>query len=214
MKADTPSSVDQSPLGTLGKGRGKGQRRPRKLKGPSGQIPVPALNMGQSPLSQNQQGMAAMQGIQGANSQISHIQSSYPQNPTTMPGQQSGQQFASNQNQQQWYNQQQGFYPQQINNGNLKFKCLFFHIFVFFSVNRLERPSQFNQSKQALSNMLRQRHPLNQFMSQAGTGPPSQPAGYPPIQRHSFPRQPLRQQHPSNIQSNQVKKLLFKFLNL
>ncbi|KRT80704.1 hypothetical protein AMK59_6082, partial [Oryctes borbonicus] len=73
-----------------------------------------------------------------------------------------------------------------------------------FLVNRLERPTQFNQSKQALSNMLRQRHPLNQFMSQAATGPNPQPGGYPPMQRHSFPRQPLRQQHPSNMQSNQA----------
>lgn len=187
LKADTPSSVDQSPLGTLGKGRGKGQRRQRKMKGPAGQLPVPALNMSQAPINQNQQGMASMQGMQTANSQMGHM-SGYAQGSTGMQ-QQPGQQFAAgNQNQQQWYNQQQqGFYPQQMNN-----------------VNRLERPTQFNQSKQALSNMLRQRHPLNQFMSQAATGPNPQPGGYPPMQRHSFPRQPLRQQHPSNMQSNQA----------
>lgn len=126
-----------------------------------------------------------------------------------MQQQQPGQQFAGNQNQQQWYNQQQqGFYPQQMNNGKIErlfsFTLDWFGTYCHISVNRLERPTQFNQSKQALSNMLRQRHPLNQYMSQAPTGPAAQPAGYPPMQRHSFPRQPLRQQHPTSMQSNQV----------
>lgn len=77
LKADTPSSVDQSPRSAaLGKGRGKGQRRPRKPKSASGQIPTPGgmvqpgmgqMQMGQNPnMGQPQQpnmGMG-MQGVQ------------------------------------------------------------------------------------------------------------------------------------------------------
>lgn len=121
LKADTPSSVDQSPLGTLGKGRGKGQRRQRKMKGPAaGQLPVSALNIGQTPMAQNQQAgnMGGAQGMQGAAAQMGHM-SGYAQGSAGMQ-QQPGQQFAGNQNQQQWYSQQQqGFYPQQMNNGKL-----------------------------------------------------------------------------------------------
>lgn len=74
-----------------------------------------------------------------------------------------------------------------------------------FLVNRFERPQQINQSKQALSNMLRQRHPLNQYMGPGGQGPGgpgAQQNPYGAIQRQ-FPRQPIRQQHPS-MQGNQV----------
>lgn len=53
--------------------------------------------------------------------------------------------------------------------------------------------------------MLRQRHPLNQFMGPGGQSPagPNPQANYGAIQRQ-FPRQPMRQQHPSAMQSNQV----------
>lgn len=77
----------------------------------------------------------------------------------------------------------------------------------FFSVNRFERPQQINQSKQALSNMLRQRHPLNQFMGPSGQapgGPGPQANAYAPMQR-PFSRQPMRQQHPSAMQGGQVR---------
>lgn len=74
------------------------------------------------------------------------------------------------------------------------------------SVARFERPP-LNQSKQALSNMLRQRHPLNQFMPPGQGGPgqgnPGGPGAYPSMQR--FPRQPMRQPIPSAMQSNQVR---------
>lgn len=75
-----------------------------------------------------------------------------------------------------------------------------------FSVNRFERPQQINQSKQALSLMLKQRHPLNQFMGPGGQNPvqPSQQsANYANLQRQ-FSRQPIRQQHPTTMQPNQV----------
>lgn len=76
---------------------------------------------------------------------------------------------------------------------------------LFVLVNRFDRPQQINQSKQALSNMLRQRHPLNQMMGPGGhTGAaPGPQANYGAIQRQ-FPRQPMRQQHPNPMQSNQV----------
>lgn len=60
--------------------------------------------------------------------------------------------------------------------------------------------------------MLRQRHPLNQFMGPAQAaanvqpGPQGAPGGYQPMQRQ-FPRQPLRQQHPAAMQGNQVCRL-------
>ena len=55
--------------------------------------------------------------------------------------------------------------------------------------------------------MLRQRHPLNQFMGPGGQnpgGPAPQTAGYPPMQRQ-FPRQAaIRQHNPNAMQTNQV----------
>lgn len=75
---------------------------------------------------------------------------------------------------------------------------------------RFERPPQVNQSKQALSNLLRQRNPINQFMStgQAGVGvqpgPQSGPTGYQQTIQRQFPRQPLRQQMPTAMPNNQV----------
>ncbi|XP_023312700.1 mediator of RNA polymerase II transcription subunit 12-like, partial [Anoplophora glabripennis] len=71
--------------------------------------------------------------------------------------------------------------------------------------NRFERPpQQINQSKQALSNMLRQRHPLNTFIPGMQNNPNSAPqnTNYGQMQR-SFPRQSIRQPHPGSIQPNQ-----------
>lgn len=132
-----------------------------------------------------------------------------------------GQQYNPNQGPQQWYaqqqqqQQQQGYYQQQIPNGKIIINLLlllhFCKYLMYFLVSRFERP-QINQSKQALSNMLRQRHPVNQFISGPGGGPGSSmggggpqpgPGGYQPMQRQ-FPRQPLRQQHPAAMQGNQV----------
>lgn len=81
------------------------------------------------------------------------------------------------------------------------------HVFTyFFVVNQSLRPQQINQSKQALSNMLRQRHPLNTFMGPGGQTaavPGPQNNAYPSMQRYSA-RQQLRQPHPSAMQANQV----------
>jgi hypothetical protein len=82
-----------------------------------------------------------------------------------------------------------------------------------FAVNRFERPQQINQSKQALSNLLRSRHPINQFMGPGGQnpqGPGPQAANYGPMRQ--FPRQPMRQQHPGAIQQNQVSEKVEKKL--
>lgn len=56
--------------------------------------------------------------------------------------------------------------------------------------------------------MLRQRHPVNQFISGpsgpgGSMGGQSQPAAYQQMQRQ-FARQPLRQQHPAAMQNNQM----------
>lgn len=87
-----------------------------------------------------------------------------------------------------------------------------YDLFIYFTVNRFERPQQINQSKQALSNMLRQRHPLNTFMGPGGQTaavPGPQNNAYPPMQRYSA-RQPMRQQHPSAMQANQVSSHIIK----
>ncbi|KAK9882758.1 hypothetical protein WA026_023180 [Henosepilachna vigintioctopunctata] len=180
LKADTPSSVDQSPV-TLGKGRGKGQRKPRKPKFVPGPMQVnPMVGMAQN--IPQQSGMH--EAVPGGNQQMGHNMG-YGQG---MPPQ--GQQYGGNPNQQQWYKAQQqqpGYYGAQT-----------------MQSARFERPP-INQSKQALSNMLRQRLPHNQFMSPGQTGPGPNPAGpgaYPAMQR--FPRQPIRQPHPGAMQSNQA----------
>ncbi|KAK9891849.1 hypothetical protein WA026_016648 [Henosepilachna vigintioctopunctata] len=180
LKADTPSSVDQSPI-TLGKGRGKGQRKPRKPKSVPGPMQVnPMVVMAQNIPQQSGMHVA----VPGGNQQMGHNMG-YGQG---MPPQ--GQQYGGNPNQQQWYNAQQqqpGYYGAQT-----------------MQSARFERPP-INQSKQALSNMLRQRLPHNQFMSPGRTGPGPNPAGpgaYPAMQR--FPRQPIRQPHPGAMQSNQA----------
>lgn len=80
---------------------------------------------------------------------------------------------------------------------------------------RFERPPQVNQSKQALSNLLRQRNPINQFMSTGQTGvgvqpgPQTGPAGYQQTMQRQFPRQPLRQQMPTAMPNNQVGVITF-----
>lgn len=108
--------MDQSPhSAALGKGRGKGQRRPRKIKANPGQVPVAPMNMGQNTIGPAQSGMPGMQNVPN-NPQMTHM-GAYPQGPATM--QQQNPQFPSNQ--QQWYNPQQaqpqGYYPQQMANG-------------------------------------------------------------------------------------------------
>lgn len=65
--------------------------------------------------------------------------------------------------------------------------------------------------------MLRQRHPLNNYMGpgQGPGGPGAQQNPYGTIQRQ-FPRQPIRQQHPS-MQGNQVYAFIsyiFKFTHI
>jgi hypothetical protein len=182
--------VDQSPA-AVGKGRGKGQRRPRKPKAVPGQLPVNAMGMNQPQMAQGQPGMSMQ--VPGPNPQM-HNMPGYAQGPG-MP--QQGQQYANANNQQHWYGQQQqqpGYYPPQMAN-----------------VNRFERPQQINQSKQALSNLLRSRHPINQFMGPGGQnpqGPGPQAANYGPMRQ--FPRQPMRQQHPGAIQQNQVSEKVEK----
>uniref|UniRef100_A0AAR5PM52 Mediator complex subunit Med12 domain-containing protein n=1 Tax=Dendroctonus ponderosae TaxID=77166 RepID=A0AAR5PM52_DENPD len=179
LKADTPSSVDQSPV-ALGKGRGKGQRK-RKPK--SGPVTMSPMTMGHNPIGQGPPGMGI--GVQGNNPQMPHGLGAYGPNP----GMQPGQQYGTNPGQ-QWYGQNQsaqqpyGYPP--------------------MSGSRFDRPP-LNTSKQALSNMLRQRHPINNY---GMPGIPNNPAaggpapGYGHMQR--FSRQTLRQQHPGNIQSNQA----------
>lgn len=79
-------------------------------------------------------------------------------------------------------------------------------IFKTFSLaaSRFERPQP--NSKQALSNLLRNRHPSNNYgmpvmpNTQLGSGPAP---GYGQMQR--FPRQAIRQPHPSTMQTNQVR---------
>lgn len=123
--------MDQSPRSAaLSKGRGKGQRRPRKPKSASGQLPGAPMGMTPSPLSQPQPNIP-MQGVQGPSPQVPHM-GPYSQ-PTA--GMQQGQQFANTPGQQQWYNQQQqqqqaqGYYPQQMTNGEFysiwEYKCSF-----------------------------------------------------------------------------------------
>ncbi|KAF7269352.1 mediator complex subunit kohtalo isoform X2 [Rhynchophorus ferrugineus] len=175
--ADTPTSVDQSPA-AAGKGRGKGQRKRKPKPGP---MHVNPMSMTQNPMGQTNPGMGM--GVQGTNPQIPHAMGGYGQNPAIQPSQQ----YAGNPGQ-QWYNQNQT--PQQG------------YGYPTMPVNRFDRP-QLNNSKQALSNMLRQRHPTNNYMAGMPNNqvvtPPN--ANYGQIQR--FSRQGLRQQHPGTMQPNQ-----------
>lgn len=217
MKADTPSSVDQSPHGTtIGK---KGQKRGRTKKSKAAAaaaaaatpptVPVPNM-LGQSPLGQTPPPqMSGMQNVSGPTPPLQHMGYGGGMQQQPQP-QQQFQQANPNQGQQQWYNAQQqqqapqqqpqgGYYPgpQQMPNAAM--------------ANRFERP-QMTQSKAALSNMLRQRHPLNTppFMSgpqgqQNVPGPAPVPqGGYPAGMQRQFARQPgIRQQHPGAMQPNQ-----------
>jgi len=63
---------------------------------------------------------------------------------------------------------------------------------------RYERPGMNNQSKQALSNMLRMRLPSTQFMGsqqQPSNAPVAGPGAFQGMQRQQFIRQQLRAQH-------------------
>lgn len=115
MKADTPSSVDQSPAGGgVGKGRGKGQRKPRKPKaGPGAIHGVNAMAIGQTPMGQGQPPGMQMP-VQGGNPQMGHGGMPYGQASGGMQQQGAGQQYGGNSGQQNWYGQnapQQGYYP-------------------------------------------------------------------------------------------------------
>lgn len=75
LKADTPSSVDQSPA-ALGKGRGKGQRKRKPKPGP---VNVAPLGLAHNPMGQTQPGMGI--GVQAGNPQMGHPMGGYGQNP-------------------------------------------------------------------------------------------------------------------------------------
>ncbi|XP_026481601.1 mediator of RNA polymerase II transcription subunit 12-like [Ctenocephalides felis] len=157
----------------VGRGRGKGTRRPRKNKANQ----------------QNQQQQVGVQGGQAVgghmaggvgqpqpNANMMQMQNAQLQQMQYAQAQQgmAGQQQSSHQGfgQQGQTGQQQWSYPQtpmgqQYGYGPTP------------QVNRFERP-QASNSKQAISNMLRQRHPMNQFMpSGAGAGSPAVGAGGP-----------------------------------
>lgn len=128
---------------------------------------------------------------------------------------QPGQQYGANPGQ-QWYGQNQtaqqpyGYPPM---SGKL-INCYLLHIADVKNNckpvgSRFDRPP-LNTSKQALSNMLRQRHPINNY---GMPGIPNNPTGGGPAPGYGhmqrFSRQTLRQQHPGNIQSNQVRQQAF-----
>lgn len=101
--------MDQSPAGGVGKGRGKGQRKPRKPKAAPGPMHVNPMSMGQSPMGQGTPGLPM--AVQGGNPQMGHGMAGY--GPTGGMQQQAGQ-YGGNANQQGWYSQQQqqpGYYP-------------------------------------------------------------------------------------------------------
>lgn len=99
--------MDQSPAGGVGKGRGKGQRKPRKPKAP-GPMHVNPMTIGQSPMGQGAPGIPM--AVQGANPQMGHGMAGY--GPTSGMQQQGGQ-YGANANQPGWYGQQQPQQPQQ-----------------------------------------------------------------------------------------------------
>lgn len=71
MKADTPSSVDQSPSAVVsGRGRGKGTRKPRK---PKSKTP-PVINSQQTPQQMPQQQQQQIPGNQMNQMQMQGIQ--------------------------------------------------------------------------------------------------------------------------------------------
>lgn len=92
--------------------------------------------------------------------------------------------------QQNWYPNQQGHpAPQQYGYGQQLPPAV--------TGPRYDRPGMNNQSKQALSNMLRMRLPSTQFMGtqQQPNPPPVGPSGFQGMQRQQFIRQQLRAQH-------------------
>ncbi|XP_059617864.1 mediator of RNA polymerase II transcription subunit 12 isoform X2 [Phlebotomus argentipes] len=203
MKADTPSSVDQSPglIGANGRVRMKG-RRPRKPKpgpanmpinqpqqqpqappqqqpqmpnNPMGPMQMNMANQMNQGMQQYQQGPGAMQQnpgqmmpgpqMQQGNPMQAPVgaQAQQPQNPGGIAfgvgGPQMGQggpQQPGPQGQQQGPQQWGVFNPMQQQQQQLMYN----QQTMGQQMNRFERPSMANQSKQALSNMLRQRHPF------------------------------------------------------
>ncbi|XP_034934643.1 mediator of RNA polymerase II transcription subunit 12 [Chelonus insularis] len=187
-KADTPMSVDSpSRLGpgsvgpglNIGTGKGKAMKAPRQRhrRNKSGAAtptaPVP------QPMQPGQANIPPMQQMAYGNQQPQ-----VPQQSGMFPGQ-------APQPQQQWYPNQQGpAPPQQYGYGQQLPPTQ-------VSGPRYERPGINNQSKQALSNMLRMRLPSNQFMGnqQQPTASVAGPGAFQGIQRQQFIRQQLRAQH-------------------
>ncbi|XP_055677088.1 mediator of RNA polymerase II transcription subunit 12 isoform X2 [Lutzomyia longipalpis] len=213
MKADTPSSVDQSPsamIGTNGRVKPKG-RRPRKPKPGPANIPINQPQQPQPPPQQQQQqqqqqpmqtqmpnnpmnpmqmnmgnqmnpGMQQYQQAPGGMGQNPGqmmpgpqmqqgnpmqggpvgAQAQQQQNPGGMGFGVGGPQMGQGGPQQQPQGQQQapqqwgGFNPMQQQQQQMMYN----QQAMGQQINRFERPSMTNQSKQALSNMLRQRHPF------------------------------------------------------
>ncbi|KAG7209569.1 hypothetical protein KM043_015646 [Ampulex compressa] len=184
-KADTPMSIDSpgrvggsvsnssvSTAGPNGKGKAMKARRHRRNKGAA----TPT-----APVSQQlQQTPPQLQQIAFGNQQAPVAQ---------QPGMFTGQ---PPQPQQQWYANQQTHTPaQQYGYGQQLPPTP-------VGAPRYERPGMNNQSKQALSNMLRLRLPSNQFMGsqqQPNTTPVGGPGTFQGMQRQQFIRQQLRAQH-------------------
>ncbi|XP_015113779.1 mediator of RNA polymerase II transcription subunit 12 isoform X2 [Diachasma alloeum] len=181
-KADTPMSVDSpSRLGPIGvnAGAGKGKamkapRRHRRSKAATPTAPVPQ-QMPQAPPMQ----------------QMPYNQQAQPQpQPQAANQVQPGMFTQAPQPQQQWYPNQQGpAPPQQYSYGQQMAQTP-------VAGPRYDRPGMNNQSKQALSNMLRHRLP-NQFIG--GQQQPNAPVGGPGFQgmqrQQQFIRQQLRAAH-------------------
>lgn len=184
-KADTPMSIDSpgrigstngvigAAAGGVGKGKAMKTKRHRRIKGsvtPTATIPQQLQPQGQTQIPQMPYG------------------NQQPQ-VTPQQGMFTGQ---APQPQQNWYPNQQGHpaaAPQQYGYGQQLPPAV--------TGQRYDRPGMNNQSKQALSNMLRLRMPSQQFMgAQQQPNPPSVgPAGFQGMQRQQFIRQQLRAQH-------------------
>lgn len=158
-KADTPSSLDQSPAG---RGKGKGIRRPRKPKqGPNATPPVPS-QLQQQLQSPNLNQMAQMQQ-QGMNP--NQMQQQFVQNPGAGNQMMMGQNM-QNMNQQmqpQQQQQQQQQQPQQGMNPNQ----------MAFNNPQQMNPMQNNQQQQWGY--------ANQMQQMAGQQMPPQQQGQPPF---------------------------------
>ncbi|KAL9908703.1 mediator complex subunit kohtalo isoform 2-T2 [Glossina fuscipes fuscipes] len=114
MKADTPSSVDQSPSAVVtGRGRGKGQTRKRKPKNPKTPPVTPQAQMvqqqGQLPQQQpnsQQQQLSQQQQQQQSQQQQQQSQQQQQMNPQQMGQMQMNMQLGSNVNMQQFNSNQ------------------------------------------------------------------------------------------------------------